>query len=37
MRKFNCTGPCYPDEHYYIRRDEVMEKVKEMIDERDDR
>jgi AAA+ ATPase superfamily predicted ATPase len=33
MRKFNCTGPCYPDEHYYIRRDEVMEKVKEMIDE----
>jgi len=33
MRKFNCTGPCYPDEHYYIRRDKVMEKVKRMIDE----
>ena len=33
MRKFNCTGPCYPDEHYYIRRDKIMEEVKKIIDE----
>ena len=32
-RKFNCTGPCYPDEHYYVRRDTVMERVKSMIHE----
>lgn len=33
MRKFNYTGPVYPDEHYIVKRDEIFYSFKEMVDE----
>lgn len=33
MRKFNYTGPVYPDEHYIVARDEIFYSFKEMVNE----
>lgn len=32
MRKFNYTGPVYPDEHYIVKRDELFYSFKDMVD-----
>ena len=32
MKKFNTTGPCFPDKHYMVNLDERLKEIEAMVD-----